>query len=211
VFETADKAMEYNSDNSGLYKYLASAYHQIKEYDKAIDTYNIAFAKADSTDFVELSEIIASMGDVYYSKGDTLACFAQYEKAIDYNPGNLMAMNNYAYFLAVNERDLDKAEKMSSTTVKYEPENPTFLDTYAWIFFKKGEYNLALTYMKAAIEHSEKQGEDPSAELYEHYGDALFMNGQHEQAVTYWEKALKLSPDSDLLQRKVKHKTFFFK
>ena len=211
VFEAADKAMEYNSDNSNLYKYLASAYHQIKEYDKAIDTYNIAFAKADSTDFVELSEIIASMGDVYYSKGDTLACFAQYEKAIDYNPGNLMAMNNYAYFLAVNERDLDKAEKMSSTTVKYEPENPTFLDTYAWIFFKKGEYNLALTYMKAAIEHSEKQGEDPSAELYEHYGDALFMNGQHEQAVTYWEKALKLSPDSDLLQRKVKHKTFFFK
>ena len=63
VFETADKAMEYNSDNSGLYKYLASAYHQIKEYDKAIDTYNIAFAKADSTDFVELSEIIATLTD----------------------------------------------------------------------------------------------------------------------------------------------------
>ena len=211
VFEAADKSIEYNSDNSDLYQYLASAYVQIKEYEKALETYNKAFEKADVSDKVKLSNIVAGMGDVYYSMGDTLKSFEQYEKAIELNPGNLMAMNNYAYFLAITEKDLDKAEKLSATTIKYEPENPTYLDTYAWVYFKKGEYSLALTYMKSALTHSERLKEEPSAELLEHYGDALFMNGYHDEAVSYWEKAVELNPDSEILQRKVKHKTFFFK
>ena len=45
VFEAADKSIEYNSDNSDLYQYLASAYVQIKEYEKALETYNKAFEK----------------------------------------------------------------------------------------------------------------------------------------------------------------------
>ena len=59
--------------------------------------------------------------------------------------------------------------------------------------------------------YSQENGEKPSAELLEHYGDALFMNGFHEEAVKQWELALELNPDSEILQRKVKHKTFFFK
>ena len=119
-----------------------------------------------------------------------------------------MALNNYAYFLAVEGIELDKAERLSARAVKYEPENATYLDTYAWVYFKKGEYSLALTYIKAAFAYSE--GEE-SAELYEHYGDILFMNGMHEEALPNWEKALELNPDSEILQRKVTHKTFFFK
>ncbi len=211
LFASAEKAIEYNPNNTSLYKYIASAYMQIKEYDKAFDTYHTAFEKCDSTDFVERSEIVTAIGDTYAASGDTIQAFVEYEKAIDMYQGNLMAMNNYAYFLAVTDGDLNKAEKMSATTVKYEPENPTYLDTYAWVFFKKGEYALALTYMKSAMNYSELKKEAPSAELYEHLGDALFMNGHHEEAVGNWEKALELNPDSEILQRKVKHRTFFFK
>lgn len=209
AFKAADKALEYNPENIDLYQYIAPAYFQIKQYDKAIEIYKIALEKADTANYELMSNLVSGIGDVYYTQGDTLQAFAQYEKALEYNPGNIMAMNNYAYFLAESGKDLDKAERLSSTTVKYEPENPTYLDTYAWIYFKKGEYSLALTYMKSAIIHSEK--EEPSAELYEHYGDILFMNGYHEEALPNWEKALELKPESEILQRKVKHKTFFFK
>lgn len=209
VLKTADKAFEYNPDDIDLYQYIAPAYTQIKEYDKAVETYNLALEKSDSTNMELRSTIVTRMGDAYFVKGDTIKAFECYEKAIDYNPGNIMAMNNYAYFLAESGKDLDKAERLSAQTIRYEPENPTYLDTYAWIFFKKGEYALALTYMKSAIEHSTE--EDMSAELFEHYGDILFMNGKHEEAVPNWEKALELKPDSEILQRKVKHKTFFFK
>ena len=208
AFKAADKALEYNPDNIELYQYIAPAYNQTKQYDKAIETYKLALEKADTTNFELLSNLVSGLGDAYFSKGDTILAFAQYEKAIDYNPGNIMAMNNYAYFLAESNRDLDKAERMSALSIKYDPENPTYLDTYAWIFFKKGEYGLALTYIKSAINFSE--GEE-SAELLEHYGDILFMNGQHEEAIPQWEHALELNPDSEMLQKKVKHKTFFFK
>lgn len=209
AFKAGEKALEYNPDNIDLYQYIAPAYYQIKRYDKAIETYNKALEKADTTDYELMSNLASGMGDVYYVQGDTAKVLEQYEKALEYNPGNIMAMNNYAYYLAELGTNLDRAEKLSATTVKYEPENPTYLDTYAWIYFKKGEYGLALTYMKSAMAHSEK--EKPSAELYEHYGDILFMNGQHEEAVPNWEKALELKPESEILQRKVKHKTFFFK
>ncbi len=209
AFKAGEKALEYNTDNIDLYQYIAPAYFQIKKYDKAIETYKMALAKADTADYELRSNLESGLGDVYYAQGDTVKVLQHYERALFYNPGNIMAMNNYAYYLAELGTNLDKAEKLSATTVKYEPENPTYLDTYAWIFFKKGEYGLALTYMKSAMALSEK--EEPSAELYEHYGDILFMNGQHEEAIPNWEKALELKPDSEILQRKVKHKTFFFK
>ena len=209
VFKAADKAFEYNPDNIDLYQYVAPAYQQIKEYDKAIETYRLALEKADSTDMELRSTLVTGIGDVYFMQGDTLKAFEHYEKAIDYNPGNLMAMNNYAYFLAESGIELEKAERLSAQTIRYEPENPTYLDTYAWIFFKKGEYALALTYMKSAIAYTEN--EEISAELLEHYGDILFMTGNPEEAIPNWEKALELKPESEVLQRKVKHKTFFFK
>lgn len=207
ALKAADKALEYDEDNN-LYQYIAPAYYQIKQYDKAISTYELALEKTDSADYELRSTLTTGIGDIYFATGDTLKAFKKYEEAIELNPGNIMAMNNYAYFLAESGENLDKAESLSAKTVKYEPENPTFLDTYAWIFFKKGEYGLALTYMKAAIDYS--NGEE-SAELFEHYGDILFMNGKHDDAVPYWEKAYKLKPNSEILQRKVKHKTYFHK
>lgn len=208
AFKAADKALEFNPDNIDLYQYIAPAYYQTKQYDKAIVTYKTALEKVDTLNTELMSNLVSGLGDVYFAKGDTIKAFAHYDMAIDYNPANLMAMNNYAYFLAESNRELDKAEKLSALTVKYEPENPTYLDTYAWIYFKKGEYSLALTYIRSAINYSKNE---ESAELLEHFGDILFMNGFHEEAIPQWERAFELNPESELLQKKVKHKTFFFK
>lgn len=208
AFKAADKALEFNPDNIDLYQYIAPAYYQTKQYDKAIETYKQALAIVDTLNVELMSNLVSGLGDVYFAKADTIKAFAHYEMAIDYNPANLMAMNNYAYFLAESNRELDKAEKLSALTVKYEPENPTYLDTYAWIYFKKGEYSLALTYIRSAINYSQNE---ESAELLEHFGDILFMNGFHEEAIPQWERAFELNPESELLQKKVKHKTFFFK
>lgn len=208
AFKAADKALEFNPDNIDLYQYIAPAYYQTKQYDKAIETYKTALEKVDTLNVELMSNLVSGLGDVYFAKCDTIKAFAHYEMAIDYNPANLMAMNNYAYFLAESNRELDKAEHLSALTVKYEPQNPTYLDTYAWIYFKKGEYSLALTYIRSAINYSENE---ESAELLEHYGDILFMNGFHEEAIPQWERAFELNPESEMLQKKVKHKTFFFK
>lgn len=157
-----------------------------------------------------ISDLLTSKADAYFSLGDTVKSFLMYENAIRLLPDNALALNNYAYFLATSGGDLDKALELSDKALKAAPDNETYLDTYAWILFLKGRYEEARTYQAAAIEKTEKDG-TPSAELYSHYGDILFMNRMVDEALDYWKKALELEPDNELLQRKVKHKTFFFK
>lgn len=80
---------------------------------------------------------------------------------------------------------MQKAERMSAETVKAEPDNATFLDTYAWIFFQQGNYTLAKLYMESAMSKTKEESPD----MLEHYGDILAKLGQMEEAVENWKKS----------------------
>lgn len=208
AIEAAKKALEYNPENMDLYRYIAPLYYQMKEYDKAIATYDDALALVDSVEDKELySDLLGGKGDVMVELGDTIGAYSLYEKALSLFPGNTSIMNNYAYFLSLSDKDLDKAESMAAKAVNANPNNATFIDTYAWVYFKKKNYDMALFYIKSAINNSDS----PSSDIIEHYGDILYMTGDKEEAVKQWEKALELSPDSDILKRKVDNKTYFEK
>ena len=205
ALEAAQKALEYNPDSIELYQNIAPAYFQMKEYDKAIATYQKALEIADSTDYMLCSRLICGMADAYSALGDTTQAYDCYEKSLRLFPDNDLTLNNFAYFLAVRDMELDRAEQLSAKAVSLSPESPTVLDTYAWVFFRKKEYSLALAYIEKAI----KNCKEDNAEILEHYGDILFMNGQFDQAVENWEKALELDPESEILRRKVEYKTYF--
>ncbi|MBQ9585122.1 MAG: tetratricopeptide repeat protein [Muribaculaceae bacterium] len=206
AIKAAQKALEYNPDDLDLYRYIASAYYQMKEYDKAIATYDQALLLVDKTKDGELySDLLGGKGDVFVEMGDSAAGFNLYDKALEITPGNTSIMNNYAYFLSLSNKDLDKAERMASKAVYANPNNATFIDTYAWVFFKKKNYDMALFYIKSAINNSD----EPSSDILEHYGDILFVTGDTEEAVKQWEKALELDPDNELLKRKVENKTYY--
>src|SRR5690606_926667 len=113
---------------------------------------------------------------------------------------NLSVLNNYSYYLSLEKRDLDKAEQMSGITIKAEPMNPTFLDTYGWVLYEQGSYVMAKIYIEKAIEYND---EDPSAEVFEHYGDVLYKTGDKEKALQQWKKAKDLGNDSAELAKKI--------
>ncbi len=206
AIKAAEKALEYNPENLDLYRYIAPSYYQMKEYDKAIVTYDKALALIDSTKNVELySDLLCGKGDVYVELGDSARGFEYYERSLSIAPGNTGTMNNYAYFLSLCGKDLDKAESMAAKAVYSNPNNSTFIDTYAWVFFKKKNYDMALLYIKSAIDNADS----PSADILEHYGDILYMTGDKENAVNQWEKALELNPTKEVLQRKVLDKTYY--
>ncbi len=204
--EKGETALRYHPSSAMIYLMLGTDYNLMKEYDKALSNLNKAMELTDSVDYEAVSQIMSSMGDVYYAKGDRDSAFVYYDKAISIDPDNLLALNNCAYYLAVEGRDLDKAEEMSARTIKERPDDATSLDTYAWVMFRKKNYTEAMAYIDKAIANSE----DPSEELYHHAGDIYFMNGEPQKALEFWEKALALDPDNELLQRKVKHKTYFY-
>lgn len=77
--------------------------------------------------------------------------YAAYDKVLELEPGNAYVLNNYAYHMATNGGDLQKAEQMSAMTIKAEPSNPVYLDTYGWILHLRGKDDLAKIYLERAL------------------------------------------------------------
>ena len=205
AIKASEKALEYNPDNLDLRRYVAGCYQQMKEYDKAIEAYEKVLELTDSTNVEMLAEIYTGMGDAYSEMKDSVKTVECYEHALKLAPLNSGVLNNYAYYLALRGQDLDRAERMAALAIKDEPDNANFIDTYAWVYFVKKDYAKALLYITSAVE------KDEDNHLLEHYGDILWFNDEKEAAVEQWTKALETEPDNELLQRKVKNKTYYEK
>ncbi len=204
------QALRYHPDNVGVRRLLSMVYMQDNRLDSAMVELRRLTALT-SDDPLELSQTYSTMGDLYQKLECGDSAVVCYEKAIDLDPDNDLALNNYAFYISdlsnAGESKLRNAEEMISRALKLNPGQPTYLDTYAWILFRQAEYKRAKEYIDATMAAI---GDDPPAEVLEHAGDIVFMLGQHEQALEYWREALAKEPDNDLLRRKVKHKTYFY-
>lgn len=207
VITVGEKALTYIPDAAEIYMYMGSGYAMQKDYDKAIGILKRGISHLDENNNALVSDYYGQLGDSYYLSGDKDKAFEAFENALLHNPKNTGVLNNYSYFLALDKRDLSKAERMSGDVIKIEPDNPTFLDTYACVFFQQGNYTLAKIYLQNAL----NKGGDKSADLLEHYGDVLFMLGEVDEALQYWEKAKDAGSESEVLPRKIKDKKYYEK
>ena len=201
IIEITEEAIRYIPDAPQFYFYLGAAKYQQKKYKEALDVFEEGLKSAKIDNPLLKSDFYGQIGDLHYFLGNKKAAFENYEKALKLNPQNLHVLNNYSYYLSLEGKDLDKAEQMSSITVKAEPTNPTFLDTYGWVLFRQGAYTTAKIYIENAVKYSE---EEPSAEIFEHYGDVLYMTGEPEKALEQWKKAKELGSDSKTLDEKIR-------
>lgn len=162
-----------------------------------------------------VSDMFQILGDLYHQQNRLEEAFAACDSALVYNENNVPCMNNYAYYLSLRGENLDKAEELSYKTIKAEPTNKTYLDTYAWIFFVKGEYTEARHYIDRVVapEASDEEllaDSSVNAGLLEHAGDIYFHCGDSERAVHLWRLALSLDDGTGtaLLPKKVKKKKY---
>lgn len=147
----------------------------------------------------------ASMGDALHQAGQKEEAFEMYEAVLAEKPDDEHVLNNYAYFLSLAKRDLEKAKKMSEGLVKKFPSNATYLDTHAWVLFQLQEYESAQKYMERALENEE----NPSGVMFEHYGDILYHIGKRSEAVTYWKKAEGGDDISEFLNKKIRDQKYY--
>ena len=205
IIKVCEPGIEATPDALELYYYLAIAYHQAEQTDSVLSVCSRALehVTADTRKEV-ISDFYSIMGDIYHTKKQMAEAYAAYDSSLVYNPSNIGALNNYAYYLSVERRDLDKAEEMSYKTVKAEPNNSTYLDTYAWILFEKGNYAEARIY----IDNAMKNDGEKSDVIVEHCGDIYFMTGDVEGALKYWKKALEMGSESKTLKQKIEKKKY---
>ncbi len=137
--------------------------------------------------------------DLSYLRGDHRTAFRSYEQALKILPDDATLLNNYAYYLSLERRDLDRALEMSTRANALERQNPIFLDTQAWILYELGQYAEAQTLMRQALAMIGQ----PHSEMLMHYGDILQAMGQRAMAETYWKRALEAGADKREVERRL--------
>lgn len=210
IAELCDKMIKHYPDEMICYFYMGLSYYNLDRNRDALETFRMGVrqVKPDSDKKI-VSDMYSLIGDLYHGEGQKDSAFAAYDSCLVYRNDNIGCLNNYAYYLSLEKRDLDKAEEMSHRTILAEPSNKTYIDTYAWILFMKGKYAEAKLYMEQVLEGNIDDDPRVSAGVLEHAGDIYFRCGEPDKAMKYWKMAQSKGGDvSDLLKKKIQLKKY---
>ena len=194
-----------------LFYYYAGAVMQIQKDEKgALDIYVRGLKYITPDTHTELvSRYYSAYADALHKMGRKDEAYVMYDSALVYNNENIMCLNNYAYFLSLDGKNLDKARQMSAKTLEKEPDEPTFLDTYAWILFLQGDYVEARKYIDKALNNTKNINDPDNVSLVDHAGDIYYHLGFLPEAYKYWKQAAKMDPSSAVIKKKAQYQRYF--
>lgn len=212
-----DRATKQFSTNPILYIRRANRLYGKGDLHGAIKSFEQAMVHSQSDTLS--GELWGYIGDTYHAMAETkrlkadtteykikikpkkamVKCYEAYRKSLELWGDNPSVLNNYAYYLSEEGRDLEQALEMSKRAIDLKKGNSTFIDTYAWILYKLERYEDARTYMRQAL--SLDRSNSPTLAL--HYGDILFALGDKFMAEIYWKRALQNGEDKELVESRL--------
>lgn len=192
----SESALEYFPNQPEIWYFNGFGHFKKKNYKAACASFEQARQLSSDPNFTR--DILLLLGDAYHAAGEHSKSDQAFEEVLKAHPEQDLAMNNYSYYLALRKEKLDRAEELAQRLTKKFPDNKSYLDTYAWVLFAKGNYKEARKIMDSII----KSG-GASATHLEHYGDILFKMGETEEAVKQWELALSMNSRNEALRKKI--------
>lgn len=203
AIKTGDDALAIYPNQAILYYYKAFALHRNGQNAEAgLEIKSALQLDGDDNNLKAL--IFALQAEVLIDQQKLKEADVAFDKAVTLAPDNYLTLSNYAYYLALRNQDLTKAENLVAKAAKAMPKNASIADTYAIVLFKQGKYSEALTYIEKALQNNEAL----NPVYLEHYGDILFQKGDAEMALTQWQKAKQAGNDSEKLKRKINEKKY---
>ena len=194
VIAECEKAIDYTPEETALYYYLGLAKYLNKDDAGALKALRKGATTIKEDTPMEISSRIYMIsGDILHSMNLPEEAYAAYDSCLNINPDEISCLNNYAYYLSEENRDLKRAEQMSYKTIKAEPENVSYLDTYAWILYMQKRYEEARIYIDQALKNDSTQ---TSSVIFEHAGDIYIRLGLKSDANNYWQKAIDSGSDN---------------
>ncbi len=200
MIEDAGYAMEFFKNEPNFYFYKGLAYNRKNNYHQAVPVLREGLKLSMVNNAKNINnEINIQLGEAYYQleKYDSSDYF--FEVAIQHDSLNTNVLNNYSYYLSLRGENLERARELCEKLVKLNNSNYSYLDTYAWVLYKLGEYNDALDLIKLAI----GRGGHNDPVILDHKGDILEKLGQDEEAIKTWEKSILIGGDKDEIERKI--------
>ena len=187
-----EKAFEAFPFEPAFQEYKVIAYYNMKDYASALRE-NEKIIALFPRDPQTLLSAYSTGGDLYHRVGDSKKCYECYEKALKIDPNNALCLNNYAYFMCLEGKNLNKALRMSRKAVELEPDNASYLDTIGWILHLKGKNQDAKTYFKRAMIYGGKD----SFECLSHYAQVLEALKETDLSRYYYDLARQLEAESE--------------
>ncbi len=194
----SEEAIEYFPNQSFFWYHNGVANFAKKDYEKAISS--LEEARNLALDNKELTKYVNGLlGDAYnevkqYSKSDDA-----YEAVLKVDPDDEHVLNNYAYYLSLRKDKLSRAVQLSGKLVEKHTNNPTYLDTHAWVLYTMKDYQKSREFLERAV----KQGSNVSGTIVEHYGDVLYQLGEKDKAIEHWKKARQMGENSINIDKKI--------
>lgn len=188
MLKHSESALEMFPNQPSLYYYNGMANYIGKDYEEA--KLALEYGKKIVGNPQTLSQFNSQLGDIYNQLKEYQKSDAAYESVLSFDSKNIYVLNNYSYFLSLRKDKLEKAVLMCKRLVLLMPNQATYLDTYAWVLFVKGDYKEAKKLLKQAVQTSD------DATIVEHYGDVLFKLGENDKALIQWKKALDSGADN---------------
>ena len=204
MYTASTDAILYFPEATILYIYKSIPLLQEKKYKEVLSTLKLVEDFIVNENKFIKSQYYTYLGEAHYNLESIEKAFICFEKVLSINPNDIMVLNNYSYYLSIHNKNLEKAEKYSARCIQLESTNHTYLDTYAWVLFKRKKYKDA----KYFIEKSINNGGGKSKVIVEHYGDILYFIGNKDKALSQWKRSLEMGNTSEKLKLKIKQKKY---
>lgn len=205
LLDETDKLLEMSVQSQKLFPEQAKTYFYkgIALYSKnnnieSAEAFEMAISMDPDNKFLVINSLV-TLGQLYHRLEMDSLLFDAYEKVLKMDKNNVSALNNYAYYLAEREKNLDQALSMSSQAIKISPNTDFILDTHAWVLYKKGEYQKAEQYILKAIKSSTEE----KSIYFEHYAEILIKLNKQDEAIEYLNKAIKMGGNEEVLNERI--------
>ena len=174
---------------------IVNLYKQRGKYSEAVSLLKELIKKEKSaTPYLEI-------GDIYLQQKKSTAAEAVIKEMRQLFPDAVEVDNLYAYFLALENRELKKALELSQGTLVKDGESAAYLDTYGYILFKMGRFNEAAVFLEKAYR---KNPFEP--EIMEHLADCYRLQKNSAKIIAIYQRAIDNDVDfKDRLLEKIKH------
>lgn len=203
ISKLSEPGMLYNPKEMAFYFFTGLSRYYLKDDDGALDALQRGTAEINDQSNPDIvSDLYSMIGEIYHNKGMNKEAYAAFDSCLQAKPDNYSTLNNYAYFLSLDGKELDKAEQMSAKAVAAAPKNSTYLDTYAWVLYKIGKYADAKIYIDQTLKFSTDSTTDST--LYEHAADIYAQLGDYAAAADFCQQAMDHGGDKKALEKKAR-------
>jgi tetratricopeptide (TPR) repeat protein len=195
-----DARMKFPSEAEVTYA-LGVALGEAKHYQEALSTFEDAEEEA-STGQTEMldAQFYFSYAAAAEQAGQVDKAFTLFKKSIDLDPESSAEALNYIGFMWVDRGlKLDEAAGYIKKALQMDPNNPAYIDSLGWYYFKKGQYPQAVTLLKKAA----KTIQPEDAIVDEHLGDAYSALNDTANALDYWQKASAIDKENKEIAVKI--------